>query len=86
MISKEAQRVEAALASLLREEPDAVRTYVVEVLEERLWRGGEDRRRTTGFRFVRGSHGGTYVRDPDGTDILPAGAEPPPEHARRRTA
>ncbi|MBA3348299.1 MAG: hypothetical protein H0T13_07030 [Actinobacteria bacterium] len=86
MISKEAQRVEAALAALLREEPDAVRSYVVEVLEERLWRGGEDRSRATGFRFVRGSHGGTYVRDRAGTDVLPAGAQPPPEHARRRSA
>jgi hypothetical protein len=86
MLSKDARRVEAVLASLLREEPEAVRNYVVEVLEERLWRGGEDRTRPTGFRFVRGSHGGTYVRDPAGTDVLPAGAQPPPEHARRRPA
>jgi hypothetical protein len=86
MISEEAQRVEAALAALLKEEPGLVRTYIVEVLEERLWRGGEDRSRATGFRFVRGSHGGTYVRDPTGTDVLPAGAQPPPDHPRRRAA
>lgn len=37
------------------------------------------RERRTGFRSVRGTHGGNYVRDPEGTDVLPAGAEPPPE-------
>ncbi len=36
--------------------------------------------RFTGWRFVRGSHSGTYVRDPRGTDRLPEGyvAEPLP--------
>jgi hypothetical protein len=29
--------------------------------------------RYTGWRFVRGSHGGSYVRDPRGLDRLPAG-------------
>jgi hypothetical protein len=29
--------------------------------------------RKTGWRFVRGSHGGTYIEDPNGTDRLPAG-------------
>ena len=86
MLSKDAQRIEAALATLLKEEPDAVRSYVMEVLEERLWRAGEDRTRTTGIRFVRGSHGGTYVRDPGGTDVLPPGAQPPPAEPRRRAA
>jgi hypothetical protein len=86
MISEEAQRVETALAALLKEKPEAVRNYVVEVMEQRLWRAGEDRTRTTGFRFVRGSHGGTYVRDPDGTDVLPAGAQPPPGRTPRRAA
>ena len=28
--------------------------------------------RRTGFRFVRGTHGGQYVRDREGTDIAPA--------------
>jgi hypothetical protein len=36
-------------------------------------RPGEQHRPRTGYRFVRGSHSGTYVRDPDGTDRLPAG-------------
>lgn len=30
-------------------------------------------RRVTGWRFVRGTHSGNYVRDPRGTDPLPAG-------------
>ena len=30
-------------------------------------------RRRTGWRFVKGTHSGTYVRDPRGTDPLPAG-------------
>lgn len=29
--------------------------------------------RRTGWRFVRGSHGSTYVQDPDGTDTPPKG-------------
>ncbi|MEO5576944.1 MAG: hypothetical protein ABIR67_07940 [Gaiellaceae bacterium] len=76
MISKEAQRVEAALAALLREEPDAVRSYVVEVLEERLWRGGEDRSRATGFRFVRGSHGPSASATGRTSTTAPCGRPP----------
>jgi hypothetical protein len=30
-------------------------------------------RKLTGWRFARGSHGGTYVKDPLGTDPLPKG-------------
>lgn len=33
----------------------------------------ESVRRVTGWRFVRGSHSGTYVPDPQGTDPLPKG-------------
>ena len=33
--------------------------------------------RNTGFRFVRGTHGGQYVRDRDGTDIVRAGVSVP---------
>lgn len=33
---------------------------------------GESASRRTGFRLVRGTHGAHYVRDPEGTDILPA--------------
>jgi hypothetical protein len=79
VISETARRIETRLARALRVDPSEVRDYVTEVLEDRLWRGGEKRERRTGFRFVRGTHGGTYVRDPDGTDVLPPNVEPPPE-------
>ena len=78
VISKTALQVESQLATLLRMEPSEVREFVTEVLEDRLWRGREKRGRRTGIRFVRGTHGGSYVRDPDGTDVLPRGVEPPP--------
>lgn len=35
---------------------------------------GLDRPRVTGWRFARGSHGGTWVEDPAGTDRPPAWA------------
>ena len=79
VLSREALEVERALADALGLEPRAVREYVVEVIEERLWRGRKLAERRTGFRFARGTHGGRYVRDPEGTDLLPVGAEPPPE-------
>jgi hypothetical protein len=78
VISDEARAVERRLADQLGLEPEAVREYVLAVLEERLWRSGERKDRPTGFRFQRGSHSGTWVRDPEGTDVLPPGAQPPP--------
>lgn len=78
MISDKAKRTEERLAKLLELDPPELREYVVEVLEDRLWRGGEKRERRTGITFVRGTHGGSWVRDPEGTDILPPGAQPPP--------
>jgi hypothetical protein len=33
--------------------------------------------RRTGYRFVRGTHGSTYVKDDDGTDELPKWMDPP---------
>jgi hypothetical protein len=78
VISDDARAVEQRLAEQLRLEPQAVREYVLEVLEERLWRRGERPERPTGYRFIRGSHSGTWVRDPDGADVLPPGAQPPP--------
>ena len=36
-------------------------------------RPGEEHRPRTGYRFVRGTHSGTYIRDPQGTDPLPFG-------------
>ena len=78
VISDEARAVERRLAEQLGLEPEAVREYVLELLEERLWRSGERKERPTGFRFKRGSHSGTWIRDPEGTDVLPPGVQPPP--------
>jgi hypothetical protein len=65
-----ALEIEEGLADLLDVEVEELRDY---------FRGniGESRNRRTGYRFIRGTHGGHYVRDPDGTDILPAGASIP---------
>jgi hypothetical protein len=81
VISEEARDIERRIAKLLDVDPSYVREYVIEVIEDRLWRGGEKRERRTGIRFVRGTYGATYVRDPAGTDVLPPGVEPPPERA-----
>jgi hypothetical protein len=78
VISEEARAVERRLAERLGLEPEAVREYVLELLEERLWRSGERKERPTGFRFKRGSHSGTWVRDPEGTDVPPPGVQLPP--------
>jgi hypothetical protein len=78
VISDEARAVERRLAERLGLEPEAMREYVRELLEERLWRSGERKERPTGFRFRRGSHSGEWIRDPEGTDVLPPGVQPPP--------
>ncbi len=64
--TKKAVAIEARLASLLEVEPEDVRDY----FHGNIRAGGK---RRTGYKFVRGTHGGSFVRDPDGTDILPAG-------------
>ena len=60
-----ARAIEERLAELLDVEIGELRDYL---------RGnvGESASRPTGFRLIRGTHGGQYVRDPEGTDILPA--------------
>jgi hypothetical protein len=78
VISESARATEARLAKILGVDPSEVRDYVLEVMEDRLWRRGETRARRTGFTFKRGTHGGTWTRDPEGTDVLPAGVHPPP--------
>jgi hypothetical protein len=57
-----AKEIEKQLADLLDVEIAEVRDYL---------RGNikESAARRTGFRFIRGTHGGQYVRDPEGTDI-----------------
>jgi hypothetical protein len=63
--AEEAHEIEERLASLLDLRADHLRDYL-----DGNVRAGV---RRTGYRFVRGTHGGTYVRDPEGCDILPAG-------------
>ncbi len=65
-----AQQIEERLAELLDVRVADVRDYVAGNI-----RAGGTRR--TGYRFIRGMHSGTYVRDPEGTDILPAGHQVP---------
>jgi hypothetical protein len=59
-----AREIEERFTELLDVEVRELRDYL---------RGniGESANRRTGFRFIRGTHGGQYVRDPEGTDIPP---------------
>jgi hypothetical protein len=61
-----ALEIEKHLAQLLGVEVDELRDYFAGSIRT-------SSRRRTGFRFVRGTHGGHYVRDREGTDIRPAG-------------
>lgn len=79
MLSDESGALERRIAESLNIDERNLRKYLVEVLEERLYRGRESTERRTGFRFTRGTHSGTFVRDPEGTDLLPVGHQPPPE-------
>jgi len=76
MLSRESVDLEQRLAKLLGADPADVRSYICEVIEERLW-GRSPKGRKTGFRFVRGTHGGAFVRDPEGNDTPPVGYEAP---------
>jgi hypothetical protein len=63
------EQIERRLAELLDASPEEVRDYVDRNFGPRLVGG----RRVTGWTFKRGTHGGHYVRDPGGTDIVPGG-------------
>ena len=65
-----ALEIEQRLAALLNVEVDQVRDYLAGNI-------GASTARKTGFRFVRGTHGGQYVRDREGTDIVRAGVSVP---------
>jgi hypothetical protein len=67
--------IEQQLAHLIGVAPDELRDYIRSYIDVRR----VDQRRVTGIRLIRGTHGGTYVRDPNGTDPLPAASEYPPE-------
>ena len=71
MISgQRAVEIEEQLAELLDVEVDELREYLAGNI-------GASSTRRTGFRFVRGTHGGQYVRDREGTDIVRPGASVP---------
>lgn len=80
MLSDQSRALERRLAESLNVPESELRLYLVEVIEERLYRGRESSERRTGFRFKRGTHDGMYVRDPEGSDLLPFGYQPPPEN------
>ena len=80
MLSDQSRALERRLAESLNVPESELRLYLVEVIEERLYRGRESSQRRTGFRFKRGTHGGMYVRDPEGSDLLPFGYQAPPEN------
>jgi hypothetical protein len=61
-----AVKLEKQLAQLLDVEVDELRDYLAGNIRT-------SSARRTGFRFVRGTHGGQYIRDREGTDIAPAG-------------
>jgi hypothetical protein len=62
-----AREIEDKLAGLLDVQVEELRDYLAGNI-------GASTTRRTGFRFVRGTHGGQFVRDREGTDIAPAGA------------
>ena len=62
--AEKAREIETRLAALLEIPPGDVRDYLNGSV-----RAGTARR--TGYRFIRGTHGGAYVSDPDGVDIPP---------------
>jgi hypothetical protein len=64
--AEQAAEIEDRLADLLGVRVDDLRDYISGNI-----RAGGARR--TGYRFVRGTHSGTYERDPNGLDMLPAG-------------
>jgi hypothetical protein len=65
-----ALEIEQQLAELLDVNVDELRDYLAGNI-------GASSTRRTGFRFVRGTHGGQYVRDREGTDIVRSGVSVP---------
>jgi hypothetical protein len=65
-----ALEIEEKLAELLGVEVHELRDYLADNI-------GASRTRRTGFRFVRGTHGGQYVRDREGTDVVRSGMSVP---------
>jgi len=57
-----AKEIEKRLADLLDIEIAELRDYLQGNIKE-------SAARRTGYRFIRGTHGGQYIRDAEGTDI-----------------
>jgi hypothetical protein len=71
MISgQRALEIEEGLSKLLDVKVEDLRDYLAGNI-------GASSIRWTGFRFVRGTHGGQYVRDREGTDIVRPGVSVP---------
>ena len=71
--SKRADDIEARLSEL-GISPADFHDWVM----RRVYQADENDRRITRVRMLRGSHGVSYVYDPEGTDELPPGYEQPP--------
>jgi hypothetical protein len=69
--TEQAVEIEERLASMLEITVDDLRDYMRGNI-----RAGVGRR--TGVKFVRGTHSGSYIRDPEGTDMLPPSYQEPP--------
>lgn len=70
MLSRDrAEQIDKKLAQVLGITPEELRDYLDHNFGPRMV-GGQ---RITGWTLKRGSHGGHYVRDPEGTDIVPDG-------------
>jgi hypothetical protein len=72
--SKRAAEIETKLAEL-GIDPHEFHDWVM----RRIYQSDDSGRRITRVTMVRGSHGASYVYDPEGTDELPPGySQPPP--------
>jgi hypothetical protein len=72
--SKRAEEIEAKLQELGLD-PQEFHDWVM----RRIYGADANGRRITRVRMIRGSHGISYVYDPEGTDELPPGHEQPPK-------
>ena len=79
--SKRAEEIDAKLVEL-GISPADFHDWVM----RRIYQVDDDERRITRIRMVRGSHGVSYIYDPEGTDELPAGHDPPSRPLERASA
>jgi hypothetical protein len=73
--SKQAEKVDEILRGL-GIEPEVFHDWVM----RRVYAADESGRRVTRYRRVRGSHGESFVWDPEGTDELPPGYDAPKQN------